>query len=216
MHRYNGSVWEQHRWPLTTRQQLGVRDAYNYIPTDRAITTWPTLIEHWPAVPPPNSEGIYRALDMYFDSVAEARDKSFSKSLLTGAVAFDLLLGPGIRDELRYRMSTRGALLVAQGAEAACVAKWLRDYYDVRSGLVHAGKAPTQEVVDAIHQYFMRALPSMFMLASLTGGHAAAAAALDMATFGERRDLDVLMSGGWWSYVDSTWLTGRLKSVSLK
>lgn len=208
---YDGQVWRRVGFQGAGYLTAGSTGKYSYLPASRLTDGWAALIDAWPVAGAARDKGIYRAVEAYHDSVTERRNTSSVKALLTSAVAFELLLGPGIHEQLRYRMSTRGALLVASGDDAHSISRWLRKYYDARSSLVHAGQEPSTEVVDQIHQYLMRALPAMLRLSQLTGSHKQAVETLDAAPYGRPPALDSILEDGWWSSVPSRWLADRLK-----
>lgn len=178
----------------------GAQRGHSYLPISR-LETWGQLIGNWPDQADTRTMTI--VLDNYLDSIAERLDHQPGRSLLNGAICVEVLLGPGVRQELRYRLSQRGALLGAPPPATVDTFRALRDFYDARSALVHNGTEPEENLVVQLHQILMRLIPSMGRLMELEGGHAAAAEALDAAALGHRdRIAPLFVEKGWWGHVN--------------
>jgi hypothetical protein len=113
-------------------------DKYSYLPMAR-LETWGRLIKNWPHHA---AATVNQSLEYYYQSVTD-RPQHTAKGLTSAAIAFESLLGRGLQQELSYRLSQRGALLVAKGDEAVAIAKYLRDSYTARSKLVHDAVMPS-------------------------------------------------------------------------
>jgi hypothetical protein len=193
--------WDEDRWVRDRWVPAWggfYRLKYSYLPITR-METWSRLIEAWPHG---FSASIEQSLSFYYQSVID-RPEHPAKGLTGAAIAFESLLGRGLDQELRHRLSQRGALLVARGAEAREVYRLLKGWYDDRSKLVHDAVVPTAELVVRFQQFLMRAIPSMVRLTQLAGSHENAIRALDEASFDGSAQLDGLFDeNGWWSFVD--------------
>lgn len=203
---FDGEHWVRARG--TVSRPSGARRGLSNLRLDR-LETWGRLLTERPR--PSTWKGMELALSSYYDSIVARQEGQFNGSFLAASMAFEILLGPGLREELRYRLSVRGALLVAQEEAARSVFRWLRSCYDMRSSLIHAGVSPAHEDLIRLQQYLMRAIPTMLALSQLLDGHERAVQVLDDAAFTRAGELDQLMGNGWWAYVPSDWLDSRLK-----
>lgn len=170
---------------------------FSYLPLKR-IETWGALVANWPD---PGEDPVGLALAYYYDSVVD-RPESTAKALISASIAFECLLSDRARSNSRH-LAQRGALLVAEGADAKYMFDFLRKAYAARSSVVHEGKIPEGDLVVRFQQYLMRAIPSMAHLTYRCGSHASAIGALDQAAFGDRLSVEGLfVPGQWWNYVD--------------
>ncbi len=108
--RYDGATWR--RMDALRLVSWGSHRRYTHLNLQR-LQTWAELRTHWP-----QTAFLQLALEFYYDSIVDAREKVYYKALSTAAIAFEILLAGDLRTELSHRMSQRGALLVASGADA--------------------------------------------------------------------------------------------------
>jgi len=107
----------------------------------------------------------------YFEG-HNARTKPEEK-LIDLVIALEVLFSPG-RDELRFRIAQRAAILLAKNAdERVSIKHFLMRIYDARSGLVHAGESPfsptakkklTNEDLARLGDYVRQAVLRLFIL----------------------------------------------------
>lgn len=74
-------------------------------------------------------------------------------AIIDYAIGLEALLTEGIQDELRYRLALRGATVLAcQGGNRQQLFDGLRDFYDVRSSIVHGGRVTQTKLSNARSQ----------------------------------------------------------------
>lgn len=143
---------------------------------------------------------ILRALDHYRQSVTALWRGDFDSALVAGAISLETLLGNGIRTEISYRLCLRASTLV--GYDGPKVFTTLKRLYDLRSGVVHGGKAATFEQATRLQQALMRMIPTVASLVEELGGYDHALRALDTLALDRTAPLPKTISqAGWWSYV---------------
>ncbi len=192
----NGDVWRR----VGTVAMFGGSIARNTRLRFDRLVTWARLRENWPK---DCGDDLLLALDFYYDSIVDARNGNYGKALVGAVIAFEIMLIGDLQNELRHRMSQRGALLVAFDDDARRVYNSLSESYKIRSKLFHRGREPQEQAVIWLQQYLMRAIPSMAKLATLVGSHDNAIRVLDDAAFHKAPELHrVLQSDKWWSFVD--------------
>lgn len=193
--RQEGS-WVRETWVPAWGGFYGGR--YSYLPMER-LGTWGRLVEAWPHH---LTATVEQSLAYYYQSIID-RPEHPDKALTSAAIAFESLLGFGLQQELVHRLSQRAALLVAQGTEAKEIYSIVKQWYKVRSKLIHEAVSPDTVTVVRFQQYLMRAIPSMARLIELTGSHRAALTVLDDAAYDRSEHLDALFEpGSWWNYCD--------------
>lgn len=80
-------------------------------------------------------------LDIAFRRFNQAYTRQDSEDrVLDYTIALESSLLRGIREELRYRLSVRGAALTCRKADPTEIQSLLIQIYDARSGIVHDGK----------------------------------------------------------------------------
>jgi hypothetical protein len=76
--------------------------------------------------------------------------------VLDYTIALESCLLQGIREELRYRLSVRGAALVSGRADPVETQAKLSQIYEVRSGIVHEGRSPTDLTIGKVCNDMLR------------------------------------------------------------
>jgi hypothetical protein len=98
------------------------------------------------------SEGHYLRLPAQRLVDGGGRDR-LEDAIIDYAIGLEALLTAGITDELRYRFALRGTtVLTWDGGDKRKVFEELRDFYDVRSSIVHGGKVTQTELRNARSQ----------------------------------------------------------------
>lgn len=195
---FEGGAWRRLGF-LESKAEWGrAQHGYSWFPVER-LETWRELVRHWTSDP-----ALDLALQYYAESVIERSDRRYERALVSAAIATEVLLGE--RTELSYRISVRGAHLVATGEDALRVQRRLKRLYDARSQLVHAGKYANPDDCTAWQQFLMAAIPR-------AAAHPSALAVLrqqlDQSNFVRSQELKTLDAGGWWSYCDFAALVDR-------
>lgn len=197
---WNGSEWERLLWVAgwAGGAQPGVHASLG---TDR-LANWGKLVTAWPLTE--QDCPVELALDFFYESVCDACSDHNDRALILGAIAQEVLLGYGLQGEFRHRLSQRGALLVERDERATTIFDFLKRSYNERSRLVHAGERANTATVRRLHQFLMRAIPSMAALCKWTRSHGAAIEVLDHAPWTRGSALEALFEDtqGWWANVN--------------
>jgi hypothetical protein len=165
------------------------------------VRAWGDLIAHFP--PLGSFPSLDLTLDYFYDSVVD-RKAHPHKAFYLASTAHEILLGPRNQKMIRKTLTERGATLAGAPHQRDLLTFSINEWYRQRSELVHEGERPAEEDVVRIHQYLMRAIPSMAALAIHHDHYAAALDALDEAAGGNTSALppDFYEPQQWWSRVD--------------
>ena len=161
------------------------------------LGAWKALLDHWPVEP---NRPLELALRYYLESVLDLQNGQTARSIVSAAVATEVLFGDS-RTELTYRISLRGSHLLTRGVPGIDVRKRLADLYALRSGVVHSGRGGTATQCQLWHAFLRAAIP---YVAAYDGNLDELRRDLDQANFARSSKLDHLLNAdpAWWRVCD--------------